>query len=187
MNENEKDVEQDSSPEKVEEQVIPAVSEDDKTPSISEPKNTDKTIPYSRFKEVNDELAALKKRPESTKSLEVDDYINISASLEGLDRKEQEFLAEQHKLTGRPLSELRKGENFLLWQQGYKSKVDKERALKPTGSSDEEERPSTISAKLREASGLKNWRAELEEKEKLLEQAGLYKAPKPPQVRQRIG
>lgn len=112
-------------------------------------------------------------------SLDVEDYIDISASLEGLDQREKEKLAREHKLTGRPLSEIRKDEDFVLWQEAYRQRVEKERALNPSTTQEEREKDSSLSAKLAKANTL-------EETEKILEEAGLYKAPRPKADRVRI-
>lgn len=103
--------------------------------------------------------------------LNVEDYIDISASLEGLDQREKEFLATQHKLTGRPLKEIRNDEDFTLWQGAYRSKVEKEKGLKPNGTQPEGDKPKTLGERLASAS--------LAEKEKILAEAGLYKTPRP--------
>lgn len=189
MNNENEDVTQESSPEEeevvegteTEEEFVPPVRDDEKTPTVSVPpkKTETNTVPYSRFKEVNDELAKLKNRPvESTKSLEVDDFINISASLEGLNQAEKSYLAEQHKLTGKPLSEIRNSENFLLWQSGYHAKVEKERALKPNSAQPDGDAPRTLSGEISRLNNGTNFKANLEQQEKLLQEAGLYKAPK---------
>lgn len=116
----------------------------------------------------------------STKTLDVEDYIDISASLEGLDQKEKERLAREHKLTGKPLSEIRKDEDFLLWQTAYKQKVEKEKlALKPSGTQSIENQPQTLADRLKNAS--------LADKEKILAEAGLYKTPRPRADRVNIG
>lgn len=103
--------------------------------------------------------------------LDVEDYIDISASLDGLDQREKEYLAQQHKYTNKPLTEIRKGEDFSLWQSAYRAKVEKERlTLSPSTTQDEAERPKTLTDRLREAN--------LADKEKILVEAGLYKQPK---------
>lgn len=124
------------------------------------------------------QLNALQSK-QSPKSLDVDDYIDISASLEGLDQKEKTRLAEEHKLTGKPLSEIRQSEDFLLWQSAWRAKVEKERALKPSNVQEEAPREKTLGEKLATAS--------LEEKEKLLTEAGYYKSYRPRADRQNIG
>lgn len=168
--ENEEDVVLDSSPEEVVEEVI---SEDVKTPTNSAPK-AEKTVPFSRFKEVNDQLSELKKQPVKVvnSALNVEDYIDISTSLEGLDQREKAYLAQQHKLTGKPLGEIREDEDFALWQSAYRAKVEKEQlSLKPSGTQSESDRPMSFTEKLSKAS--------VAEKEQLLSEAGLYKSPRP--------
>jgi hypothetical protein len=114
-------------------------------------------------------------------SLDVDDYIDISASLEGLDQREKEYLAQQHKLTGKPMSDIRKEEDFNLWQTAYRSKVEKEKlTLKPSGTQSESDRPMSFDDKLNNAKTI-------EEKEKLLAEAGLYKEARPKADRSHIG
>lgn len=141
---------------------------------------------FERAKKAEAEAKALKAQQDaakstSTKSLDVEDYIDISASLEGLDQREKEKLAREHKLTGKPLSELRKDEDFLLWQNAYRAKTEKERlTLKPSGTQSESEKPKSFTEKLVGAS--------LAEKEKLLAEAGYYKSPRGPRTdRQVIG
>lgn len=175
------DVTPESSPAPVQEPVREDV-QTPPAPPAPQPKAEDRVVPYDRFKEVNDELARLKKTPPATntKSLEVDDFINISASLEGLDQREKSYLAEQHKLSGRPLSEIRNDENFLLWQSAYKAKVEKERAqLKPSSTQTDTGSPKTLADRLKGAS--------LEEQERILSEAGLWKSPRPKADRVVIG
>lgn len=174
---NEEDVVLDSSPE----EVVENVSEDDNTLDVSAPK-AEKTVPFSRFKEVNDELSKLKKQPIKVvnTALNVEDYIDISASLEGLDQMEKSYLAEQHKLTGKPLSELRQDENFGIWQSGYTLKKEKELSLKPSGTQSVADRPMSFTERL-------NNTQSVAEKEKLLSEAGLYKSPRPRSDRVDLG
>jgi hypothetical protein len=171
----------DSSPEIVDlPQAEAPVREDVKPPTPVAPK--EKTVPYERFKDVNDELNRLKSQPppKETKSLDVEDIVNISASLEGLDQREKEKLAKEHQLTGRPLSEIRKDEDFTLWQDAYRTKVEKEKlALKPSGTQADAERPKTFVEKLRTSS--------MADKEKFLTEVGLYKSPRPRTDRTNIG
>lgn len=156
------------------------VSEDVKTPQ-AEPKPAEKTVPYSRFKEVNDRLSAIKKQQEKSQAgLDVEDYIDISASLDGLDQREKERLAYEHKTTGKSLKDLRASEDFQLWQSAYQAKKEKESlSLKPSTTQSESERPKTLTEKLRTAS--------LAEKESILAEAGLYKSPRPRLDRVEIG
>lgn len=172
------DVTPESSPDKVN------VSEDEKTPPSEpekKPEEKAKTVPYDRFKEVNDELARLRKKPPVAKpALDVEDYIDISASLEGLDQREKEYLAREHKLTGEALTEIRKSEDFQLWDSAYKQKVEKELAVRPSGTQPESDKPKTLEERLREA-------PTLADKEKILNERGLYKSPRQRTDRSDIG
>lgn len=116
------------------------------------------------------EAEALKKNPSA---LDVEDYIDISAALDGLDQREKKYLAEQHKLTGKPLSELRNDENFVLWQSAYHQKVEKENSVKPSGTQPESPKPKTLGSALAESNDLAS-------KEEMLRKAGLYKDPGSP-------
>jgi hypothetical protein len=168
---NEEGVILEYSPEEVVEEFI---REDVKTPTESEPRKTEeKVVPYDRFKKVNDELKKLKEQPvkEVNKALDVEDYIDISASLDGLDSREKEYLAKQHKLSGKPLKDIRNNEDFILWQSAYRAKADKERkALEPTSEQIDAERPKSLSERLKNLP--------LSEQEKILVEKGLYKSPK---------
>lgn len=175
-------------PDEVVPDVIPASSPEQvidsevvKTPPSVPAKPEDKTVPYERFAEVNKELAALKKAPPTVVKpvLDVEDYIDISASLEGLDQREKEYLAKQHKLTGKPIKEIRNDEDFTLWQGAYRQKVEKELTLKPSGTQPESDKPKTLSEKLATAS--------MAEKEQILIDAGYYKPTRPRTDRVDIG
>jgi hypothetical protein len=171
--ENETDVFPESSPEEVAPSVRSeeVVSEDVKTPKL-EPKSSEKVVPYDRFKEVNDELKRIKERPPVVKTtLDVEDYIDISASLDGLDQREKEFLAQQHKFSGKSLNEIRQSEDFTLWQSAYRAKVEKERlSLTPSSTQPDADKPQSLAERLASAS--------LADKEKILVEAGLYKSPR---------
>lgn len=112
-------------------------------------------------------------------ALDVEDYIDISTSLGGLDPVEQAYLAKQHKLTGEPMKEIRESEDFQLWNSAYRQKVEKERALRPNATQENEEAPRSVVDKLRNAS--------IAEKEQLLREAGLYKDNRPDTNRTNIG
>lgn len=126
------------------------------------------------------EAEALRKQLEASKStLNVEDYIDISASLEGLDQREKSYLATQHKLTGQSLQEIRNSEDFALWQSAYRAKVEKEKSLLPSNAQPESERPRSLTERLRGAS--------LEEKERILAEQGLWKSPRPRTEKRDIG
>lgn len=156
------------------------------TPEVSHetPKEETVILKKSDFTKLNRKAIAYdakKNEPIEVKAtLDVEDYIGISASLEGLDQREKEYLAEQHKLSGRPLAELRKDENFGLWQSAYRAKVEKENnALAPSSTQSDSERPKSLTERLASAS--------LAEKEAILAEAGLYKSPRPKADRVKIG
>lgn len=174
------DVVQDPSPETVVETPTDEVAVE--TEAVPE-KPAEKVVPYQRFKSVNDELAKLKSQPVKVinKALDVEDYIDISASLEGLDQREKAYLAKEHKLTGRPLSEIRKDEDFTLWQDAWRAKVEKERqTLAPNSTQMLTDAPRSFEDRINSA-------PDLASKEALLVEAGLYRAPKLKQDRVNIG
>lgn len=175
MDETQEDVIEESLPEEVEE-VEETVSE-----TAPEPQPTqEKVVPYDRFQEVIKENKKLKEQTKTSTGLDVSDYIDISASLEGLDQKEKEYLAKQHKLSGDSLKDIRNSEDFNLWQSAYRMKVEKEQlSLKPSGTQAESDVPKSFTERLKSAS--------LADKEKLLEEAGLYKSPRPRPDRVTLG
>lgn len=124
-------------------------------------------------------LDQLEKARQGTVPLAVEDYIDISSALDGLDPREKARLAEEHKYTGKPLKELRESEDFQLWQSAYRSKLEAENALKPSTTQAVEEGPKSLTQRLAEAS--------LAEKEAILLEAGLYRSPRPKADRVDIG
>ena len=154
------------------------------TPEVETQKEETVVLKKADFTKMNRKALAYdakKNEPIEVKaSLDVSDYIDISASLEGLDQREKEYLAQQHKQTGKSLTELRKDEDFGLWQSAYRQKVEKERlTLSPSSTQSESERPKSLTERLASAS--------LAEKEQILAEAGLYKSPRPKSERVNIG
>jgi len=131
-----------------------------------------------KLKEAEARLAKANK-PTTETALDVEDYIDISTSLSGLDPVEQAFLAKQHKLTGESMKEIRESEDFQLWNSAYRAKQEKENALKPNATQEREDAPASMVDKLRTAS--------IAEKEELLKQSGLYKDNRPSPNRVDIG
>ncbi len=116
----------------------------------------------------------------SKNGLDVEDYIDISASLDGLDQREKEKLAQEHKLSGKTLKDIRESEDFSLWQSAYRAKVEKERlSLAPSTTQDEQDKPRSLTDRLRDAS--------MADKEKILTEMGLYKTYRPRTDRVDIG
>lgn len=102
-------------------------------------------------------------------ALDVSDYIDISTALSGLDQRQQAFLAEQHRLSGKSLKEIRESEDFQLWNEAYGLRQQKEAALRPNATQELEEVAKPFAQQLKNAS--------LAEKEEMLAKAGLWKAP----------
>lgn len=87
--------------------------------------------------------------------LKVEDFIDISASLEGLDQSEKIRIAREHKLSGKPLAEIRKDEDFLLWQSAYRAKVEKDKkVIIPANKQIDENAPISLEEALAGASTL---------------------------------
>jgi len=118
-------------------------------------------------------------KAQGTAPLDVSDYIDISTSLDGLDPREKAYLAEQHKLTGRPLKEIRESEDFTFWDSAYRAKQEKEAALKPNSAQSEEDAPRSLAERLRNAT--------VAEREEILREQGLYKEFRPRADRVKIG
>ena len=104
--------------------------------------------------------------------LDVEDYIGISTALDGLDQREKARLAEEHKLSGKPLKAIRESEDYQLWQTAYRQKQEKENALKPSSTQATEDMPKSATQKLRGAQTLS-------ETEAVLRELGLYKDARP--------
>lgn len=171
--EDEKDEISESSTEKEVVEETPIDSEVGKTPTPLAPKSSDKTIPYERFKEINDELKRLKAEinNKSTDSLGIDEIVMTTSALKDLDRREQEKALLESKLTGKKVNEVISDEDFKLWQTAYRSKVEKEQAaLKPSNKQLEEDRPKSIAEQVANA--------DLKTMEEVLAKAGLYKDPR---------
>ena len=126
---------------------------------------------YARLKEQENLVKKSKSEAESLRTnLDVDKFIEYSEGLEGLDNREKSRLLQEHKLTGKSLNELRQDNDFKLWQGAYREKVEKEKTPPPSTTQSEVEMNKPFSERLSNAS--------LEEKEKMLTEAGLYKDPR---------
>lgn len=99
-------------------------------------------------------------------AIAVGEYINISTALEGLDSREKEYLASQHTMTGKPLSEIRESEDFQFWRSSYQQKVEKDKLnLKPSSRQSESDEPQSLEEALAQASTIA-------EKEEILAKMG---------------
>ncbi len=158
------DVILDSSPEEVLE-----VSEDVETPNEPEPVKLEKTVPYSRFQEVNEELKKLKNKPQS----EVDtvDLIKLGKKLQDYSDEELDFVTEFAK-SKKPEAILKALENEFVKTgiEARRAKVEKERGLAPSGTQGELDKPKSVVDKLKTS--------DMKEKEDMLAKMGLYKNPR---------
>ncbi len=169
---------------KVDETITPSENEVTLDPSTETPDQTPKSYSEDDFKKVvarakraEAQVKDLKAQPPKvvTKTnLEVGDFIDISASLEGLDAREKSFLAEQHKLTGKPLKEIKNSEDFSLWQSAYRAKVERDlKSLPPSTRQPETPESLTLEQKLERANSLPNPVEGMKEKERIFMEAGL--------------
>ena len=172
MEEIEKDVNLDSSPE----EVIENDSEVEKTLEESLPENDKKFVPYDRFKQVNDELASLKKQPKTPakESAGVDalDFIKLGKKLQNYSDAEIDFATEVAK-SKNPDEIIKALENEYV-QLAFEAKRQKDEkdklTLAPSGKQSESDKPRSLQDKLKGAS--------LSEAEKFLSEKGLYQEPK---------
>jgi hypothetical protein len=156
-------------------------------PTTPDPKLVDQMVPYSRFKEVNDKLLEALKNPtttptsDSAPNVDTLDLIKLGKKLQDYTDEEIDFAATYSKST-RPEDILKAlgDEMVQLAISAKRDKVDKEKkALTPTGTQPDGAKPQSFLEKLASAS--------IEEKEKLLTEAGLYKTPKARSDRSHIG
>lgn len=169
-------------------EAIPEVAEDVTPEPVDDKQLQSALAQKAKYREKYEKAEAERKALEAklneaasggTVPLAVEDFIDISTSLDGLDLREKAYLAEQHKLTGKPLSEIRGNEDFVLWQSAYRAKQEKENALKPNATQPLEEGPLSLRERLA--------RATLAEKEEILREQGLYKEFRPRADRSSIG
>lgn len=83
-----------------------------------------------KAKLAEEELAKVKGEPR--KELDPTEIADVSLALSGLDPDEQAKLIRDAKAFGKPLSEIRKSEDFVLWQGAHKEKVEKEKTTPPS-------------------------------------------------------
>ena len=173
---------QEDEPEEIVDELVEEPEEDVDALKLSLQKETEarrQLTARAKQAEADKKVLEAKLRASKKPTLDVDDYIDISASLEGLDQKEKAYIAEQHKYTGKSLKDIRNDENFLLWQNAYRQKVEKEKTLAPSSKQSEGDRPRSLLDKLKGAS--------FEEREKLMTERGLYKQVRPRADRTPIG
>ena len=118
-----------------------------------------------KLKKENDSLKKSKKTP-TGEPLDVDSILEVQTATKGLDSDEVAELRLRAKALGVDLSEARKDENFVLWQEARKTKVAKAKALNPSTTQTESQKPKTLEQRLNESKTF-------EEREKILDEVGL--------------
>ena len=119
-----------------------------------------------RLKKQLDELKKPKESNPSSGKIDVDEILEIQSATKGLSNDEVAELKLRAQATGKSLSEAREDENFGMWRQAYKAKVEKQKALNPSTTQSESNKPKTLEDRLLAAKTH-------EEKGKILSEAGL--------------
>ncbi len=153
-----------------EEETTVSEQETEEKPEVAEEKYDDEVVTQ---KELNKVYARMKAAEEKAKKAEarlaknqaapdVDAILEVQSATKGLDAEEVKELQLRSKAMGVPLSDARNNENFKIWREGRKAKVEREKALNPSTTQSEvkEEKPKSIDERLKNAS--------LEEQEKIL-------------------
>ena len=134
----------------------------------------------ARSKELEAEVAKFKAtqpKPAESKSFGVEDLVEVTNALEGLDSDTKQYLVKQHKITGKQINEIKQEEDFATWLEGHKVKVEKNKTLNPSTRPSETTREKGFTEKLEELDDIdinKSIR-DLEAKQKLLEEKGMWK------------
>ena len=89
---------------------------------------------YMRAKKAEERAKELEKQVKEPVPLtdSVDAILEIQKATRGLDEDEVAFLRLQAKAAGKSLSEARKDDNFNLWKDARREKVEKAKALEPS-------------------------------------------------------
>ena len=109
---------------------------------------------YARTKKAEEEAKKAKAQLAESKPVsEVDTILEVQSATKGLEPEAVEELQLRAKANNVSLTEARKDDNFKLWQDGRKAKVEKEKALKPSTTQSEAEikESKTIDQRLQEA------------------------------------
>lgn len=135
----------------------------------------------ARVKELEAEKSkATQSKPAEIKPFGVEDLVEVTNALEGLDSGTKEYLVRQHKITGKPINEIKQDEDFKMWQEGHRIKLEKEKTLNPSTRPSETSREKNFTEKLEDLDDIDIRKSirDLEAKEKLLEEKGLWKNPR---------
>jgi len=150
-----------------EEATEEATKEEDKSSDL-EAKNRQL---YERAKKAEEKLKTLEKtgkvnKEKSTGEPDLDYILEVQSATKGLDTEEVDELRLRAKAKGISLSEARKDENFVLWQNAKKEKVAKAKALNPSTQQTEVKKAKTPEERLAQAKTL-------EEQTKILDELGM--------------
>jgi hypothetical protein len=110
----------------------------------------------------------------SSGDVDLDRILEVKSATEGLDTREIQTLRLISKQKKVPLNQARQDDDFVLWQDGYKKKVELENVKNniPT--------PSTTQNSSNVAKSIKDM--PIEDRTKLFKELGLIKAHKPPEL-----
>lgn len=99
---------------------------------------------YMRAKKAEEKVKELISKTEPPEGAErfasVDAILEIQTATKGMDEEEVAELRLRAKATGKSLLESRKDENFNLWRDARREKVEKAKALEPSSRQGEEEK-----------------------------------------------
>ena len=86
---------------------------------------------FARLKKTEEKLDKASKTQTGT-GLDPEEVVKTMATFEGLDNAERLRLIQESKIKGISLDDARKDEDFGLWQQAHKKKVEKEKVIPPS-------------------------------------------------------
>lgn len=115
--------------------VSEQVTEENKPETVKEEMVSKKELDklYARTKKAEEDAKKAKNQLAEQKSVsEVDTILEVQKATKGLDADEVAELQLRAKAKEVSLSEAREDENFKLWREGKKAKVEKEKALNPS-------------------------------------------------------
>lgn len=109
----------------------------EETPKTPEPVDYEAKFKASqaeaiRLKKENEGLRKAKPSNPSDSKVNVDEVLEITTATEGLSPAEVSELKLRADATGKSLLESRKDENFVLWQNAHKDKVEKDNSPQPS-------------------------------------------------------
>lgn len=170
-------------PESLPENGAEPISEDEKTPA-EVPAKPEQTIPKSRFDEVYAELKALKEKPQNQPQPSAINTVELIKASKTLDKFSNEEIDAISRFTGKknptPEDILKASDDPFVKAgiAGIREKVEKERALDPSTRQPETPKEKTFEDAIEETKGSNPFKVS-PEREKLMEEQGLWKSPRP--------